>query len=570
LPINSEVLWYNLQNNPRFFIESLLFIKDKKRKIILFEFNKAQLKIYREYERLRRERKPVRIFVLKSRQTGVSTLTQGLIFQDTTVHDNVNSMIIAHDRESTGHLYKMSQLFHSRLDKDIYKPMVRRENKYELLFENPNSKLRDTKPGLNSLIRVDTANNLQAGRAFTIQNLHCSEIAFWEKPEEVMTGLMQSVPEIPESMIIIETTANGVGNYAYSLWKSAEKGENDFVPIFIAWFEDGECRLPTPKDFKPYDYKHEIFGNEEKLKDIFSLDDEQIYWRRYTIKNKLNGDIDKFHQEYPSTPDEAFLVSGSNVFDRFLITKYYQNIEVREKSKELIVERGELEEKFDFIENLRGDFRIWKKPEKGNRYAIGVDVAGGISGGDYSCAEVFDKKNFEQVAEWHGKIPPDKFAYKLKTLAQYYNEAIVVVESNVQGLVTLTYLRPMWYRIYYRKEIDKRYNRTTKQMGFRTTGKSKPILLGDFNKLFREEELILNSKELLGEMSSYVEEEGGKTHPVKKSKTKIQKTNVYDSSYFDDRIIASCLAVQGLKITYLEKNKPLKDGLRVNNPVTGY
>jgi len=565
---DSEVRWYNLQNNPLFFIESLLYIKNKKRKVVPFELNTAQLKIYKQVEKLRNENKPVRIYVLKSRQTGVSTLTQGLIFQDTTVHDNVNSMIIAHDRESTGHLYKMSQLFYSKLDGDIYKPMVRRENKYELLFENPNSKLRDSKPGLNSLIRVDTANNLQAGRAFTIQNLHCSEIAFWEKPEEVMTGLMQSVPEIPESMIIIETTANGVGNYSHSLWKSAEKGENDFIPIFIAWFEDDDCRLTPPKDFKPYDYEHEVFGNEQKIKEIFSLDDEQVYWRRYTIKNKLNGDINKFHQEYPSTPDEAFLVSGSNVFDRFLITKYYQNIEAREIKPRI----GELDEKFKFTPSGRGEFRIWKEPEVGNRYAIGVDVAEGLSGGDYSCAEVFDKKNYEQVAEWHGKIPPDKFAGKLKLLAKYYNEAMVVVESNNQGLVTLTYLRPIWYRIYYRREVDKRDNKITRQMGFRTTGKSKPVLLGDFNKLFREEELILNSIELLGEMASYVEDEGGRTHPAKSSKTKIQKTKTYDSSYFDDRIIASCLAIQGLKITFLDNlNKsPIKDGYKPNNPLTGY
>lgn len=561
---SSEVLWYNLQNNPLFFIETLLYIKTIAKEVTLFKLNETQLRIYGKVEKLRKEKKPVRIIILKARQTGVSTLTEALIFQDTVVNDNVLSMIIAHDHESTGHLFRMSKLFYSKMDKDIYKPMTKRSNKIEILFENPNPKLVDTNPGLNSIIRVDTANNLQAGRAFTLQNLHCSELAFWEKPEEVMDGLMQSIHDVPETMIIIESTANGVGNYFHSIWEAAQKGENDYIPIFIPWYEDNEYRLMPPKDFELSDYEHEVYGNELKLKELFKLDNEQLYWRRYTIKNKLNSNIDKFHQEFPITPDEAFLTSGSNIFDKFLITIYSK---LTKKP-----ERGELEKDFKFTRGGRGNFRIWKEPEPGNKYSIGADVAEGLGGGDYSCAEVFDKKNFEQVAEWHGKIPPDKFAYVLKLLAQYYNEALVVVESNDQGLVTLSYLKPIWYRIYYRREFDKRDNKITRQMGFRTTGKSKPILIGDFNKLFREEELILNSQETISEMSYYIEDKNGRLRASKSSKTKIARTKEYDSAYFDDRIIAACLAIQGLSIVYLDDINKVSNmnGYKANNPLTGY
>lgn len=218
-------------------------------------------------------------------------------------------------------------MFYDRLpNMPEIKPMKRTSNRIELYFDNPSEKLRYRKPGLNSLIRVDTANNMQAGRAFTIQNLHCSEIAFWERPEEVMTGLMQSVPDETNTLVVIESTANGVGNYFHKMWLDAENGSNDFIPIFIAWWELNSYRLIPPKDFEPYDYEHEVYGNEIKLAETFELDNQQLYWRRYTIKNKCNNNINKFKQEYPASANEAFLTSGKRVFDIGLINQYYKYV----------------------------------------------------------------------------------------------------------------------------------------------------------------------------------------------------------------------------------------------------
>jgi hypothetical protein len=205
----------------------------------------------------------------------------------------------------------------------------------------------------------------------------------------------------------------------------------------------------------------------------------------------------------------------------------------------------------------RGNLRIWKNPEPDNYYSIGADTAEGLVSGDFTCAEVFDKKNYEQVAEWHGKCPPDLFAFELKKLGEFYNNAKVVVESNNHGLVTLTYLKPIYYNLYYRREFDKRDNKATRQMGFRTTGKSKPILIDDFNKLFRENELIINGRELLTEMSTYEEDENGGMNAMHNCN--------------DDRVIAACLSIHGLKEIVIIENIPIRYGkYRSSNPITGY
>ena len=545
-----------LKNDPKFYIESLLWIKTKKRGLVPLKFNEAQLKIYKKIQSLRKDKKPVRIIILKARQLGVSTESEALIFHDTATNSYVNSLVIAHDRESASHLFRMSQLFYERMDRNI-RPMKRRSSKIELLFENPNEKTRDDDPGLCSHIRIETAANLSAGRSLTIQNLHISELALWDRAEETMGGLMQSVPDIPESMVIVESTAQGISNYFYNMWNEAVAGENDYVPIFLPWYEMKEYRAKPPLDFEFYDYDHEVFGNEIKIKELYNLDLEQLYWRRLTIKNKCKNDLNFFRQEYPASPEEAFLITGRPVFNREKIVEYMPLCKIPLRGDLVLVE--EPKEKLKFEVNSLGKLRIWKHPEKGNRYSIGADPAEGLATGDPQSAQIFDKKNYEQVAEWHGKVRPDDFAYILKDIAKYYNDGLIVPESN--NPTTLSYLKDIYYRIYYRKEINKRNNKTTRELGYRTTSRTKPILIDEFNKLFEEDELIINSKETLTEMSHFVKEDTTKEYQKMKAEGK----------YNDDRVISTALSLQGLKEVYLNiesEQKPRK--YKYSDPFTRY
>lgn len=552
----NQILW-KLKNDSRYFKETQLKIKSQGQ-IIPLRLNKAQLKIQAQTDRLKAENKPVRLIILKSRQVGVSTNTEADIYHATTTRPNISSMVIAHDAESTKHLLRMFKLFWDTQDTEL-RPMRKYSTRNEVVFENPNEKLKIRDPGLRSYIRVDTAGNPNAGRAFSIDNLHISELAFWQNPEEVMTGLMQSVSDRPDTMIVIESTANGM-NYFHQMWRDAENGDSDFVPVFIGWHEDDNCRKEAPADFEPYDYEHELFSNEAQLAIKYGLDNEQLYWRRWAIRNKANNDIDKFHQEYPANAQEAFLVTGRNVFNMAMIQQYYDFI--REP------ERGEFDVKTEYktFNTIRtGNLRIWEHPTATNRYSVGVDVAEGFAGGDFSCAEVLDVRNYEQVAEWHGHMGQEEFAAELIRLGKYYNSALLVIESN-QGQVVLSHLKH-YPRLYYRRKVGMRGEAPTNELGFRTTQKTKGILIGTFKKLFEEEELIINGRELLREMSTYVEEEPDKDKP-----RKVLSTGAASKKDKDDRVIAACLAVVGLQgipvaITQKTRREP---SYKPANPLTGY
>lgn len=141
---------------------------------------------------------------------------------------------------------------------------------------------------------------------------------------ETYAGLMQAVPDTAGSMVIIESTANGF-NFFKQMWDDAVAGRNDFVPFFAAWYEMEEYRRAYRGE--------ELTAEEEALKAAFSLDNEQLMWRRWCIRNNCNNDIDLFHQEYPATPEEAFLTSGGCIFDSGAILLRIRHIAEEEQPR---------------------------------------------------------------------------------------------------------------------------------------------------------------------------------------------------------------------------------------------
>jgi hypothetical protein len=339
--------------DPLKYIETFLKIKTKDSRIIPLKLNEPQKKLYREIEKQRAENKPVRQIILKARQMGFSTLTEALIFHNTATRFNVNSLIVAHRDDSTVNLFKMSKLFFDELPHPL-KPMVMNSNAYELNFENPTRDPAEKKarPGLRSRIRCVTAGGGGIARGDTLMNVHISEFAFWTGDKKAtLSGIMQAVPAIPGTMVIIESTANGFEEFQ-KMWSAAEKGENDFVPVFFAWYEMPDYRMPVPPGTK--------WTKEElELKERHKLDDEQLSWRRWCIKNNCGGDEKIFRQEYPSNPDEAFIVSGESVFDNEVIIKLRDRAPKPEKVGEFTYKYdGKRITKIKFVEKENGCISI--------------------------------------------------------------------------------------------------------------------------------------------------------------------------------------------------------------------
>lgn len=216
----------------------------------------------------------------------------------------MNSFIITHKDDATTNLFNMSKLFQER---NPARPLLKNSNAKELIFENPtkNKREKERLPGLKSKIKCATAGGKGVGRSDTLTNVHASELAFWPGAiAETYTGLMQAVPATKDSMVIIESTAKGF-NFFKEMWDDAVAGRNDYVPFFAAWFEMDEYRREW--------HGEELTEEEEALKAAFGLDNEQLMWRRWCIRNNCNNDMDLFHQEYPSTPEEAFIATGRGI-----------------------------------------------------------------------------------------------------------------------------------------------------------------------------------------------------------------------------------------------------------------
>ena len=478
------------------YIERFLKIKTKDNKIKKFTLNPSQMKLYETVKREHDLGKPVRIIILKARQMGFSTATEALIFHSTVTRENVNSQIIAHTSESTTNLFNMSKLFYDELP-EMMKPMIKASNSKELIFENPtkNQKEKKKQPGLRSKIKCTTANSNGVGRSDTLTNLHISEYAFWEGDKRgTLTGIMQAVPNLRGTMVIIESTANGYDDFK-ALWDSAVNGESDFVPLFFPWFEMPDYRM-NPDGI--------VFSEEEKeLKKMFSLDDSQLAWRRWCIKNNCGGDVRKFKEEYPSTPEEAFIMTGECVFDKESLLK-------RTASMNEPVSVGRFDYSYDgrkitdirFSQSTFGEIKIYEHPKKGIPYVIGGDTSG--DGSDRFTGQVIDNTTGKQVAVLCHKYDEDLYARQMYCLGMYYNCALVGIETNFSTHPVRELERLGYPKQYVRESVDTYTHSVKKSYGFVTNSKTRPLLVAGLVSEVRDCIENITDRQTAGEMMTFV------------------------------------------------------------------
>lgn len=525
---------------PKFYIQNFLKIKTKTAELIPFTFNKAQNIVMDVINELRESNKPVRIIMLKARQLGMSTFTEAYIFNDTATNKFKNSMIVAHLDSASQNLYQMYKTFYENLPEELT-PMIKHSNKQEMSFENPTEDLEAKRrnPGLQSKVTVVSARTVSAGRSQTIHNLHASEVAFWQDAKTLMTGLMQTIPDTPNTSIILESTANGIGGWFYDIWKKAENGENEFIPIFLGWFLDPEYS----REFETEEVKRQFIeevnqtfkdqnGNtihteEYELMKEHNLTYEQLYWRKHAIQNKCNGDVEMFRQEYPSNPDEAFIASGR---PRFTIGVLKQYLKKCKKGVRGYLEYAGSKNQVMFIEDPNGYIEIWEEPKDDIFYCIGADVAEGLEKGDYSVGIVGDE-DMNIVASWRGHIDPDLFGKELVKLARFYNEAYLGVESNNHGLATLKAIQNEdYYNIYYSKIYDKISETVTQKIGWQTNRRTKPLMIDRLAEWIREKWIGIPWKTLVQECLTYIIEDNG-------------STNAQEGCY-DDTVMAAAILLQ--------------------------
>lgn len=496
--------------NAKEYIQRFLKIRAKDGEIVPFKLNPPQIKLYDIVKKEHSAGKPVRIIILKARQMGFSTLTEALIFHRTATRRLTNSFIVTHQDDATTQLFNMFKLYYEKLPNQL-KPMLKASNAKELIFENPtrDAEEKEVNPGLKSGVRCATAGGRGIGRSMTLQNVHASEFAFWPGDKNAtLTGLLQAVPSIPGTMVIIESTANGFDEFKRR-WDDAVSGESDFVPVFFAWHEMPEYRMKVPEGT-------EFSREEREIQEQYALDDEQLYWRRWCIKNNCGGDIDLFHQEYPACPDEAFIVSGTPFFDNAII------IARREAVRELPYEEGEFTYKrlydpehervtltdIQWQKREGGAIKLYEKPKEGVPYVIGGDTAG--DGSDYFAAHCIDNTSGKVCAALHFKYDEDKYAEQVFCMGMYFNRALVGLEVNYSTHPTRKLQDMRYPKMYVREGFDDYERKVMKKYGFNTTGSTRPVILAMLKEYMRDTPEMCTDYDTLGEMLVFCKNEQGR------------------------------------------------------------
>lgn len=287
-----------LKENFPYYAAECLRIKSKSGAQLPLKLNRAQQYVHSRLEEQRSTTGKVRALVLKARQQGFSTYIGGRFYHAASLNHGRNVFILTHEQSATDNLFAMVTRFH---DNTPARPTTGAANAKELLF-----------PRLDSGYAVGTAGQKAVGRSKTVHLFHGSEVAFWPNAKDHFGGVVQAIPDLPDTEIILESTANGVGGEFHTRWQQAEAGIGDYIAIFVPWFWSKEYRRPVPKDFTLSDAKDEDAQySEREYAAAHALDLEQMTWRRYKVAEL--GEL-LFMQEYPATAAEAFQVTGHDSF----------------------------------------------------------------------------------------------------------------------------------------------------------------------------------------------------------------------------------------------------------------
>lgn len=580
----TDAIRERLRDDYPYWAEKFAEIVDKRGRRIPFHLKPGQVALDAELEAQRAAGHPMRAIVLKARQVGFSTMIQGKLMHRCTLRERYDAVTVAHDKETGAKLYRMAETIYSRLPNDPWlKPKLGQHRRSQFLHFEGDVLWQQGQAFPDSRYTVDTAGEFQAGRGGTYRAIHASEVAFWGRINEKLTALTSAVPDDPETLFIQESTPNGFNEFR-DWWLDAEQGRSEWIAFFWPWWKEEEYVRPFATEqeqerFIVGDPNDPYAEEEPDLVTHHELTIEQLNWRRHAIPNKFGGDVRKFHQEMPSTPEEAFISSGQKVFDPYRTAQLLVKTEISDprtpdptnpgptiadlRPTELRTEPtmsgtiqvpggARLEHRQRGVVNIDAPWRFWLPEDpsgellRPSEYVMGVDVSGGrtetTQDPDYHAIQVIDHRTKEQVAEYRSRIEPRLLVLEILLGALYFNEALVAIErTGSWGMAPLSILyNDFHYPFLYRsRKTGTTSDKVEHRLGWDTNVRTKPLLLAGFGELLRVEEDGIKSRLLAGEVRTYTRTEKGTTEA--------------EPGKYDDLLMAYMIAQEVAKLTPLKE-----------------
>ena len=538
-----------------------------------FRLNRPQRILIERFERKRLKGKPIRLVLLKARQWGGSTCTQMYMAWLQLVHKvGLNSLIVAHVKDTSEEIkdmfnkmleeYPVALLYNLGDDYD--------DNEAKLVGVGRGGNISRV-PQRNCKIKIGTAERPNSARGGDYNLVHCSEVGLWKKtegksPEEIARSAFGGMLLLPYTMIVLESTANGTGNYYHREYIAAKEGKSQFEALFISWFMIEQYAMPITADYlaennittvpdgspsgklSPIAAFAQWLYNNRNNNTVNSTREEPgtyLWWlwnqgatleaiAWYIQERKKYTDHGDMASEYPSDDIEAFTFSGTHVFknediEQFRAAckppKFIGEIYGREDTGKKALE------KLRFKAEKDGLLWIWQDVEYDEdemvlyRYLVTVDVCKGhTKRADYSVITVFDRLYMMDmdkptvVAQWYGHIDMDLLAWKAAQIAEYYDHAKLVIESNTletnntkgDAEYILNLIREVYDNLYARKQsAEDIREKVPLKYGFHTNVATKPVIINNLKTVVREHLYVERDERCLDEYATYVETEKG-------------------------------------------------------------
>lgn len=525
--------------NPRWFIENMLYIVDKKNKLVKFKLNQEQSKMLDHIQFCLDNDLPIRMIVLKARQIGSTTFFTALGFWLASMNRNMTYGIVAHRLDSAGSIFQKCKIFYNNLPKAL-RPSTVQMSSEGITFDKKDG------TGIGSKIQFATVNE-GVFRGQTLSYLHLTECAFWEgNIQAIENSLAPTVSINPRTVIVRESTANGY-NFFKDDWDRAVQGKSEFTPFFFGWQDHDEYKMRVPMGFK-------LTEEEEELKKKFKISDEQIMWRRYQIDNNYGGNPTWFAQENPMTPQEAFVASGTGVFDSKTIQAGYEAVkkpikkvaltsyptfekllvweEPKTETKKIYQQKAEWNKDIQDYELVDTDILLEERDYK-TPYTLGIDTSG--MGADKNQIVVVDNVTKKMVARYGIKNLSERYLAKIAVeIAKMYNNAMIAPEVNFSHAICDFIMEDEGYKNVYITESLTRKDRAVTggiEYGFKTTGLTKAPIISGIRALLTENPELVPDEEFWYEAEYYIMEDSAR--------------NIMNASqgHHDDIIMAYAIAV---------------------------
>ena len=543
---------------------------------VLFRLNRPQRKLIKRLEKMRKAGKPIRLILLKARQWGGSTAIQIYMAWLQLVHEvGLNSLIIAHQGTGSDEIKDMFdrmiksypvEMLHEL--GDAYAP-----NEPKMVGVGKSGNIFRV-PQRNCKIKIGTAERPNSCRGGDYNLVHLSEVALWKetdgkKPEDIVRSACSGILLRPYTMIVYESTPNGVGNFFHKEYLAAKKGLSQFEAMFVAWFEIEQYELQFEGEADRYEFAKKLFANRrnEEIKSdreepgtyLWRLWEkgatlEAIHW--YVSERSKYTNHGDMASEYPSDDIEAFTYSGRKVFSSEDVEQFRAGCRPPRRIGEIYGTADEGEKSIEdlrFVKESDGRLYMWHDVERSDeeevtdRYLVVVDVCKGhTKNADFADVLVLDRYPMiegEQpvvAAEWHGHIDMDLLAWKSLQIAAYYNNALLVIESNTletnntkgEAEYILTLIHDVYGRqLYARRQSSEDIKQgLPKKYGFHTNPLTKKVVIYNLKVVIREHLYVEREEACLDEYLTYVETEN----------------NVFEAmeGYHDDRLMTRAIGMQ--------------------------